>query len=63
MNQPRFIGAISDTHGLLRAEAVDALQGSELIIHAGDLDKPEVLGKLRNMALTAVVRGNVDYTS
>ena len=41
MNQPHVIGVISDTHGLLRPEAVQALQGSELIIHAGDLGEPE----------------------
>jgi hypothetical protein len=40
-NQPHILGVISDTHGLLRPEAVQALQGSELIIHAGDLGKPE----------------------
>ena len=37
------IGLISDTHGLLRKEAVEALRGSELIIHAGDVGKPEIL--------------------
>ena len=42
MNQPHIIGVISDTHGLLRPEAVDALEGSELIIHAGDVGKPEI---------------------
>ena len=39
MNQPHIIGVISDTHGLLRPEAVQALQGSELIIHAGDVGR------------------------
>ena len=41
-----MIGVISDMHGLLRPEGVDALQGSELIIHAGDVDKPEILDEL-----------------
>ena len=41
------IGLISDTHGLLRPEAVRALEGSELVIHAGDVGKPEVLEALR----------------
>ena len=42
MNQPHVIGVISDNHGLLRPEAVQALQGSELIVHAGDVGKPEI---------------------
>jgi len=46
MNRPHMIGVISDMHGLLRPEGVDALQGSELIIHAGDVDKPEILDEL-----------------
>jgi uncharacterized protein len=54
------IGLISDTHGLLRAEAVEALRGSELIIHAGDVGKPEILEELRKMAPVVAVRGNVD---
>jgi uncharacterized protein len=60
MNQPQIIGVISDTHGLLRPEAVEALQGSELIIHAGDVGKPEVLDELRKIAPVVAVRGNVD---
>ena len=52
---------ISDTHGLLRPEAVRALQGSELIIHAGDVGKPEVLEALREIAPVIAVRGNVDH--
>jgi uncharacterized protein len=54
------IGVISDTHGLLRPEAVAALQGSALIIHAGDVGRPEILGELRKIAPVAAVRGNVD---
>ena len=54
------IGLISDTHGLLRKEAVEALRGSELIIHAGDVGKPEILEALRTIAPVVAVRGNVD---
>src|SRR5260370_40066944 len=54
------IGLISDTHGLLRKEAVEALRGSEMIIHAGDVGKPEVLEALRKIAPVVAVRGNVD---
>ncbi len=56
----RRIGVISDTHGLVRAEALEALRGSDLIIHAGDVGKPEVLDQLRSLAPVAAVRGNVD---
>ena len=55
-----LIGVISDTHGLLRPEALDALRGSELIIHAGDVGKPEILERLREIAPVVAVRGNVD---
>jgi len=54
------IGLISDTHGLLRREALKALRGSELIIHAGDVGKPEILEELRKIAPVVAVRGNVD---
>ncbi len=54
------IGLISDTHGLLREEAVQALRGSELILHAGDVGKPEILQELRKIAPVVAVRGNVD---
>lgn len=54
------VGVISDTHGLLRPEAVAALSGSELILHAGDVGDPEILTRLRNIAPTVAVRGNVD---
>ena len=57
---PAGIGLISDTHGLLRKEAVEALSGSELIIHAGDVGKPEILEALRQIAPVVAVRGNVD---
>jgi len=59
----RRIGVISDTHGLLRPQAIDALQESELIVHAGDVGKPEVLERLRAIAPTIAVRGNVDRGS
>lgn len=54
------IGVISDTHGLLRPEAVRALRGSELIVHAGDVGTPEVLEGLRAIAPVVAVRGNND---
>ena len=54
------IGLISDTHGLLRPEALDALQGSDLIIHAGDVGKPEIIDQLRALAPAVAVRGNTD---
>ena len=54
------IGVISDTHGLLRPEAVSALHSSELIIHAGDVGSPEILYELERIARVRAVRGNVD---
>lgn len=54
------IGVISDTHGLLRPEALDALVGSDLILHAGDIDTPEVLERLRELAPVHAVCGNTD---
>jgi putative phosphoesterase len=58
--QPTLIGLISDTHGLLREEALRALEGSELIIHAGDVGKPEILSALEALAPVVAVRGNID---
>jgi uncharacterized protein len=58
--QPLLVGVISDTHGLLRPQALEALRGSDLIIHAGDVGRPEVLEPLRALAPLHVVRGNVD---
>lgn len=55
-----LIGVISDTHGLIRPEALEALKGSELIIHAGDIGKPGVLESLRTIAPVVAVRGNID---
>jgi uncharacterized protein len=54
------IGVISDTHGLLRSEAVAALRGSERIIHAGDVGAPEILDQLAAIAPLTAVRGNID---
>jgi uncharacterized protein len=54
------IGVISDTHGLLRPEALEALRGSEHIIHAGDIGDPRVLDGLSEIAPLTAVRGNVD---
>jgi putative phosphoesterase len=54
------VGLISDTHGLLRPEALDALQGSDLIIHAGDVGKPDIIEQLRTLAPVVAVRGNID---
>ena len=57
---PTRIGLISDTHGLLREEALAALGGSELIVHAGDVGRAEILDALRAIAPVVAVRGNVD---
>ena len=54
------VGVISDTHGLMRPQALAALRGCGLIIHAGDVGKPEVIEALRAVAPTFAVRGNVD---
>jgi hypothetical protein len=55
-----FVGVLSDTHGLVRPEALEALAGAELIIHAGDIGGPEVLDALRRVAPVVAVRGNND---
>lgn len=57
------IGLISDTHGLVRDEALAALEGCRHIIHAGDIDTPDVLTKLRRLAPVTAVRGNNDRGS
>jgi putative phosphoesterase len=54
------IGVISDTHGLLRASALDALRDCSMLVHAGDIGKPAVLDGLRAIAPLVAVRGNVD---
>ena len=56
-----MIGVISDTHGLLRREALEALQGSELILHAGDIGPSDIIEQLGAIAPVHVVRGNCDH--
>ena len=58
-----IIGVISDTHGLLRPEAIAALAGSDHIIHAGDVGEREILDRLAAIAPVTVVRGNIDTES
>jgi putative phosphoesterase len=61
MSRERFgLGVISDTHGLLRPEAVEALHGSDMIVHAGDVGSPDVLRELEKIAPVIAVRGNND---
>lgn len=55
-----MIGLISDTHGLLRPNALAALQGSDLIIHAGDVGESTILEQLGTIAPVVAVRGNID---
>lgn len=55
-----IIGVISDTHGLLRPEAVELLRGSEHIIHAGDIGALEIIPELERIAPVTAIRGNVD---
>jgi putative phosphoesterase len=55
------LGVIADTHGMLRPQAVRALAGVELIVHAGDIGRPEVLDHLRTIAPVQAVRGNMDF--
>ena len=56
------IGVISDTHGLLRPEAIEALAGVEHILHAGDVGDPAILDRLREIAPLTAIRGNVDVS-
>ena len=60
LEKPITLGIISDTHGLLRPEAVAALRGSDPILHAGDIGAPEILRALEQTAPVTAVRGNVD---
>jgi len=55
------VGVISDTHGLLRPEALAALRGSDHILHAGDIGAPEIVPELSKIAPVTAVRGNVDH--
>jgi uncharacterized protein len=57
----KTIGVISDTHGVLRPEALQALRGVDLIIHAGDVGRSDILDALRQIAPVFAVRGNTDY--
>ena|ERR1700729_1074904 len=57
-----LIGVISDTHGLLRPEALVALAEVEHILHAGDVGNPEILDELRKIAPVTAIRGNVDVS-
>jgi hypothetical protein len=58
-----IVGVISDTHGLLRPEAIELLRGSEHILHAGDIGSPEIVPQLRKIAPVTAIRGNVDTQS
>ena len=54
------IAVLSDTHGLLRPEVVEAIAGCDAIIHGGDINKPEIIERLKEIAPVYVVRGNND---
>lgn len=56
----QVVGVISDTHSLLRPEAIKALQGCDLILHAGDIGSLEVVSELQKIAPVIAVRGNID---
>lgn len=60
MTQQKLIGVISDTHSLVRPQAIEALAGVEMILHAGDIGNPTVLDALREVAPVVAVRGNND---
>lgn len=57
----KIIGVISDTHGLVRPEALAALRGADLIVHAGDIGSPDVIEALQRICPVFAVRGNVDH--
>ncbi len=59
-NNHPFIGIISDTHGLIRPEALKVLMGAEIIIHAGDIVARKVIDRLQEIALVYAVKGNMD---
>jgi uncharacterized protein len=63
MRAVRLVGLISDTHGLLREETLQALRGVDLILHAGDVGAPEILEKLKTIAPVVAVKGNIDTAS
>lgn len=54
------VGLISDTHGLVRPEALAALADSDVIVHAGDIGKPDVIEQLGEIAPVTAIRGNID---
>jgi uncharacterized protein len=56
----KTLGVISDTHGLVRAEAEAVLRGCDALVHAGDIGKPAVLEQLRELAPLTAIRGNID---
>ncbi len=56
-----LLGVISDTHGLLRPEALSALEGVDRIIHAGDVGDPDILAELGRVAPVTAVQGNMDW--
>jgi putative phosphoesterase len=60
MSGAATVGLISDTHGLMRQEALIALKGSDLIIHAGDIGEPRIIEQLGDLAPVVAVRGNID---
>src|SRR5215469_9438427 len=60
VTQSVTVGVISDTHGLLRAEALSRLHGSNAIVHAGDIGDPAILTQLRQVAPVTAVKGNID---
>jgi uncharacterized protein len=56
------VGVISDTHGLLRPEAIEALRGAQHILHAGDVGEPAILDQLKQLAPVTAIRGNIDHS-
>jgi len=63
MQPSMTVGLISDTHGLLRPEAIHALKGIDHLLHIGDIGKPELINKLKEIAPLSLIRGNVDKGS
>ena len=59
-DRPMRIGILSDTHSLLRTEVLPLIQGSDHILHLGDVGDPEILGKLSKLAPVTAIRGNID---
>ncbi len=59
----KTVGVISDTHGLLRLEALEVLEGVDLIVHAGDIGSPQIIDALRELAPVFAIRGNIDRSN